>query len=65
MSKPRWSYDSECERLADHFLQEVPHTEEQRNDLAQEIQETVEDFLGDLPPPAGARGPDEDRWSGD
>lgn len=45
------SYDSECEVLARHFLADETNAPEAAvKELAQQIQETVEDFLQfDLP----------------
>lgn len=43
------TFDPKCLDLAAHFLAEVAHaTEEDRTELAEAIQETVEDFLVDL-----------------
>lgn len=40
------SYDSECLKLADHFLQDSPpEISRKRNDLAQTIQGAVEDWF--------------------
>jgi hypothetical protein len=54
MSKPTYSYDSECERLAEHFLRDQPTAHPMfKCELAQAIQDAVEAFLSiqeDAPP---------------
>lgn len=48
MTKPKFSYDEECEKLARHFLQEDRtsiHTDEAVKLLAQHIQEAIEDWI--------------------
>jgi hypothetical protein len=40
------SHDPKCHELAEHFLADVPNvTEAQKDELAQEIQTTIEDWL--------------------
>jgi hypothetical protein len=41
----RLSFDPACRELADHFLSTSVWTEAERNDLAQDIQEAVEDWF--------------------
>ncbi len=43
----KFSYDSDCLRLADHFLAEFPEDrrERHREKLAQAIQHAVEDYI--------------------
>ncbi len=46
MTRSRHSYDEECERLARNFLADDPGaTDTDAQDLAQHIQEAVEDWL--------------------
>jgi hypothetical protein len=44
------TYDVECLKLAKHFLHNKPNndTEKNRQELAQRIQDAVEDFLSEL-----------------
>lgn len=43
------TFDPKCWDLADHFLADVAGaTDEDRTELAEEIQGTVEDFVSDL-----------------
>ena len=39
------SYDVKCERLADAFLEEYRVTDQKKQELAQEIQDTIEDYI--------------------
>lgn len=41
------SYDPKCSELAEHFLDEMPHSDKQVAELAQEIQDAIEDWLRD------------------
>lgn len=45
--KKQLSFDSKCYDLAEHFLEDEPtlNNEDARNELAQEIQETVESWI--------------------
>jgi hypothetical protein len=43
-----WSFDDECLRLARFFLSDYKVTEEKENELAQAIQDRIENFLTDL-----------------
>jgi hypothetical protein len=43
----RLSFDPACRELADHFLSTSGWTEAERNDLSQDIQEAVENWLED------------------
>lgn len=46
MSKPKYSYDEECEQLARHFLADEPSISDAAiPDLAQAIQTCVEDWF--------------------
>jgi hypothetical protein len=47
--KKQLSFDSKCYDLAEHFLEDEPtlNNEDARNELAQEIQETVETWIID------------------
>lgn len=45
MSRPV-SYDSACADLALHFLADEPHTAVDVDELAQELQDTVEAWFG-------------------
>lgn len=49
MTKPKYSYDEECEVLARHFLADQIPTDEMVRDLAQRLQEAVEEWF-DLRP---------------
>lgn len=49
MSERKYSYDEECERLARHFLADHIPTNEMVRDLAQRLQEAVEEWF-DLRP---------------
>lgn len=61
------AFDTKCYDLAEAFLEDEPHlnTEGRRNELAQLIQTTIDDFIacerGDYEPPDGwdqITGPD-------
>ena len=54
-SKPQWSYDPACERLALYFLAEIQprETEAQIRSLSQAIQNAVEDWFFELEHPTG------------
>lgn len=39
------SYDAKCEELAEYFLQEVRYTELELEDLAQTIQNAIENWM--------------------
>ena len=43
--RPRFSYDERCEDLAEYFLSDKQHDDEQLQKLAQTIQDAVEDWL--------------------
>lgn len=43
--KRKYSYDSNCRDLADHFLAETVCTDADREDLAQDIQDAVESWF--------------------
>lgn len=46
MPKPQYSYDSRCEELAEHFEdRSTPFTGEEKRELAQTIQDAVEDWF--------------------
>lgn len=44
-TKPRFSYDAQCEELAEHFLSDETHDHEHVQKLAQTIQDAIEDWL--------------------
>jgi hypothetical protein len=53
------AYDTKCGELAEHFLpSDAPETKE----LAQVIQDAIEDFLGVAEYEPDERGPDRDEW---
>jgi len=45
MPKPKYSFDSKSFDLAEHFLHEGA-SDQLKNELAQEIQDAVEDWFG-------------------
>jgi len=45
MKKPKYSYDFECERLAEYFLAKTICTEDDKRQLSQELQDTVESWF--------------------
>ncbi len=45
MTHPRSSHNSMCRSLAEHFLSDEPHTDDEEAELAQEIQDAVEDWF--------------------
>ena len=44
------TYDPKCYELAEAFLQDMPHlwSKKRAEDLAIEIQETIESYIGDI-----------------
>lgn len=60
MGERGYSYDSECERLAEHFLQDRPTAYPLvKRELAQAIQDAVENWFAEREEPR-----DGEAWSG-
>jgi hypothetical protein len=59
VAKKPLSFDSKCYDLAEHFLEDEPtlDNEDARNQLAQEIQETVEAWIIDKRDDTDAKDP--------
>ena len=55
------TYDSKCYDLAEHFIGSAPEKHKLRHELAQHIQQEIEDWLGhpefDLKPTEAERTP--------
>lgn len=45
MGKPKYSYDSKCRELAGHFLSDTVCTDADGEELAQDIQDAVENWF--------------------
>jgi hypothetical protein len=45
----KYSYDSKCLDLADHFLSDMTHLGAKAKDLAQHIQDAVEAWIDSMP----------------